>query len=250
MKINYNFIIEPIDKSKRKTRLNGAPKIIIYTHQGLGDQIECNGLIRSFLNKYEQIFIFAKSHYFDMVKYMYRDEEKIQVLSICHGLKPEGKDCASYYMNVDKNNFDYLVVGHGDYGKGRGKNCSQIFYDIVNVPYENKIKNFFYKREEKEEDRVFKKLNPNNEEYIFVHDDPQRGFNLNVKSKKLIIRNDKSENIFYMRKILENASEIHCMNSSILCFMEQLETKAKLFHYPIRGSSKGLFKQWETVKIK
>ena len=91
MKNNFQFI-EPFDKSKTRTRINGASKIIIYTHQGLGDQIECNGLIRSFLDKYEQIFIFAKSQYFKMVEYMYRDEKKIEVLSICNTRQNEGVD--------------------------------------------------------------------------------------------------------------------------------------------------------------
>ena len=50
-----------------------------------------------------------------------------------------------------------------------------------------------------------------------------------------------------MRKILENASEIYCTNSSIFCFIEQLETTSNLYHSNMRGHSKGQFKQWKSI---
>jgi hypothetical protein len=255
---NKRHLTQPVDQTKSSVRVNGAPNIIIYAHQGLGDQIDCNGLTRSFLDTHKTVFIFAKRQYIKMVEYMYRDTSRIQILPIYHTKYEaphgtefnEGRDTASYYMNVSKDNFDYLPVGFHYYGSVMGQSCSERFYNIAKIPYEYKISRFFYEREEKEEQRVFEKLNPENEEYIFVHDDPERGMKLNIKSNKKIIKNDKSENIFYMRKILENASEIHCMNSAIFCLIEHIDTTKNLYHYPVRGHSNGQFKTklWKTVK--
>ena len=235
------------------TRINGNPEIAIWVHQGMGDQIECNGLIRSYLDKYLRIFVFAKPPYIDMIKYMYRDTSRIEVLPTVRGSGPKTPDqpeVISSQLKLYKNqNIDWLTVGYQYYNdrKFRGENCNQIFYNIAGVPYEDKVPRFFYKREIKEEERVYQKLNPQNEDYIFVHDDPERGFYINIKSDKKIIKNDKSENIFYMRKILEKASEIHCMNSAIYCWIEYIETTDNLYHYPLRSHGRGQLKKWKSV---
>jgi plasmid rolling circle replication initiator protein Rep len=60
---------------------------------------------------------------------------------------------------------------------------------------------------------------------MFVHDEPSLGYNItkieNPNNLK-IIKNDTTESIFNMIGIMENASEIHCMESSIRCLIDHL----------------------------
>ena len=79
-----------------------------------------------------------------------------------------------------------------------------------------------------------------NEKYIFIHDDPSRKIFLKNtyfdKRIKKIIRNNIKENIFNYGQILENATEIHIMESSIRQILEVLNIKTKkLFLYKGRG---------------
>jgi hypothetical protein len=90
----------------------------------------------------------------------------------------------------------------------------------------------------KEESRVFDKLNPNHEEYIFVHDDPNRNHRLNMDLVKelvgkdiKVIRNDPSESIFFYPMILQNAKQIHMMESSFRCLIEGIPTEGTEFYF-------------------
>ena len=55
--------------------------IVIHHHLGLGDHIDCNGMVRYFADLYEgdTIHTFAKKQYFDMIEWMYRDDDQIKV---------------------------------------------------------------------------------------------------------------------------------------------------------------------------
>jgi hypothetical protein len=233
-------------------------QIGIYHHVGLGDSIECNAIVRQYANLYDKVFVFAKYIYTDTIKYMYRDLKNIEIVSIANSNPQERMDVDLFFkknLYVEK-----IIIGHEDYSKfyeyynQKGYSCSEAFYDLAKIDYKNKYNNFFVKRNNDEEDRVFKKLNPKNEKYIFVHDDPSRGFEIKINSSYKIIKNDISENIFYMLKILENAEEIHCMSSSVLCLIDCLSEKIqfkKLFlHSSVRSVFAGpnsISNQWKKI---
>ena len=93
---------------------------------------------------------------------------------------------------------------------------------------------------------------------MFVHDDPSRGLVITEKqvgSDFPIVRNDMSENIFHFGKLLENAKEVHLMESSIRCMIESLDTDdVRLVFYSFRGGPSyskekkkwsGTSKNWE-----
>jgi hypothetical protein len=73
-------------------------------------------------------------------------------------------------------------------------------------------------------------LNPNEEKYIFVHDDASRGFSIDmdrIKTDHKIIMNDKRFNVFDYITLLENAEEVHFMQSSfkeLMCSYEMKKT--------------------------
>jgi hypothetical protein len=88
--------------------------IVIHHHLGLGDHIDCNGMVRYFADLYEDdvIHTFAKEQYFDMIEWMYRDEEQIKVHKI------QGNEYAGVYNFMKENDFsseDLYIVGHGNY---------------------------------------------------------------------------------------------------------------------------------------
>ena len=123
---------------------------------------------------------------------------------------------------------------------------------------------FSFKRDEKEENRLLKKLNPNNEPFLFLHDDPERDIcsgplkgqpcvidRTYIKNKDLkIITNDNSENIFHFAKILENAEEIHSMESSFKSLIEFLDTTTESYYHDFRNQPLGNYriKDWEIIK--
>ena len=261
-----NFVGKPIEIKKKKPRVKKeAPtpppepvkktNLFVYHHLGLGDHLDCNGMIRYFLEKldYETITVFSKSNYFDMIKFMYRDEPRIKVVKI--DKNKEREEVQRVVNGPESSISDLLTIGHGTYhDRDETKNCWELFYDQVNVPYSVRKKYFKLQRDVKEENRVFKKLNPKNKPYIFVHEDKDRGFELNrkhfLKKRLHVIENDISENIFYFIKILKNAQEIHAMESSFKTLIDLYCKQENLFFHDFRGHPLGKRsnKNWKTVK--
>ena len=217
-------------------------KLFIHHHLGLGDHLDCNGMVRYILEKgdMDRVCVFSKSNYFDMIDYMYRETEDIEVIKIS-----KEDEYGDVKRVVDENGGRLLVVGHQYYpGKqaelSQNKNCWEFFYEQIQVPYSVRYEYFQVERDEEEEQRVFDKLNPDNEPYIFIHEDADRGFLLNrehfIDKNLKVIENDVTENIFHFTKILEDAQEIHCMESSFKTLIDFYCKQDNIFYHDIRES--------------
>ena len=259
--------------------------LYIHQHSRLGDMILCNGLIRVLSRKYSNYYlnIFCRSKHIDLIKFMYRDQEKIKLIPLNENptlknekllIKYEGKFIENY---IKKNNIKkqkLITVGFENYHKTKNLNpdkkrpwpCDIVFYKQFNIPFKKRFTETYWERNKSAEKKLYKKLIKKNEKYIFVHDDPNRNIFINKKffnkNIKKIIRNNIKENIFDYGYILEKASEIHIMESSIRQIIEVLKIKTKkLFLYKGRGGEHdidlyndklkkfvGTSKKWQTIK--
>ena len=217
-------------------------RLYIHHHLGLGDHLDCNGMVRYILehSDHDQVYVFSKSNYFSMIEYMYRDTDKIQVIEIS-----KDDEYGDVQRAVEKTGGRLLVIGHQFYpGKqaelSQNKNCWEFFYEQVQIPYDVRYNYFKVERDPAEEERVFNKLNPNNEPYIFIHEDAARGFLLDrdhfLDRGLKVIENDVTENIFHFTKILEEAQEIHCMESSFKTLIDFYCEQDNIFYHDIRES--------------
>ena len=109
------------------------------------------------------------------------------------------------------------------------------FYKQFGLPFDYRFKKSFWKRNYVDEKKLFKKLVGKNKNYIFIHDDPKR--NINIDTAKIqnnfhIIKNNEKNLIFDYGLIIENAKEIHLIESSFRQLTETLRVKSKkLFLY-------------------
>lgn len=224
------------------TQKNKNTSICIFHHLGLGDTIECNGMIRHYTEKYDFVDIFSYFHNYDNVKKMFSDNKKIRIHKI--NFDKEGQEVKKF---LSKYLGEVIVPGHESYFNNLNyyhKNkmsCGEAFYKIANISFEYRNKKFFLKRNIENEKILYKKINPENEKFIFVHDDPSRSLIINkndYRSDLKIIKNNPDYNIFDLIYTLENAEEIHCMPSSILCLIDCLTELCnfnKLFLHNIRN---------------
>ena len=259
--------------------------IYVHQHSRLGDMILCNGLIRILSKKYSNfcLNIFCRSGHINLIKFMYRDHKKIKLIPLNESpqlknekllIKYEGKFIENYIKKNNIKKHELITIGFENYHKTKNMNpdkkrpwpCDIVFYKQFNIPFKKRFTETYWKRNKLVEKKLYKKLIKKNEKYIFVHDDPNRNIFINDKffdkSIKKIIRNDIKENIFNYGYLLENASEIHIMESSIRQIIEVLKIKTKkLYLYKGRGGEHdidlynnkikkfvGTSKKWQTVK--
>ena len=207
--------------------------MIVVTHQGLGDHIICNGLMRVLAKEYGKIQIptsidFAGRNRVKLIEYMYRDDPNIEIIPVQdpHIYDPRfyiGKyldDLIETYGSwIDSN--DYMLLGYRDDFwalQGGPMTFDQGFYHLANIDYNKRFEEFYIQRDLEEEERIYNSLVNEDEEYIFIHDDPSRELHIDrekIRKDLKIIENDSSINFFNYRKLFENATELHLMQSGI-----------------------------------
>jgi hypothetical protein len=195
--------------------------IYIYHHLGLGDHIICNGLVRYFQEIYGNISVFCKLQNIQNVKYMYRDNQKISVFGV--------NDDVDVVKFINENNLqnDSIIVGFGNLGVVSHSKFDEGFYKTVNLPFEYRFSKFYLERNLEKEKKIFDEINPSNEKYIFVH-----GVDLSKVRKDLkIISNPTNYGLFDLMYLIENAEEVHVMESSIKNLINSFEIKKPKFFY-------------------
>ena len=215
--------------------------IFLYQHLGLGDMISNNGLVRYLVElnpKINSFYIFCKKMHADSIRFMFRDLKKIKIINISNNPKYEKKEIERY-LKKEKSNYEMIKIGHDFYHstnklnpdfKANPWHCTVNFYKQFGLPYNYRFEKTFWKRNYKSEKNLFKKLVGKEKKFIFVHDDIKRGLVINtnkLEKKFKIVRNDSNNLIFDYGLILENANELHLIESSFRQLIETLNIKSK-----------------------
>lgn len=210
----------------------------IYHHLGLGDHIICNAIVRHYKKSYEKLYVFCKPHNFENVSYMYKDDKNIIILPI-----GEDNDVNIY---ISKNNLEDKVIRIGFEYVSRCNLSSfdECFYTSIGLNFDDRFTGFLFVRDIEKEKEIYNKLNPQNHPYIFTHGGIDKS---KIRQDLKIIENPLEYNIFDLLYLVENADEVHLMESSIKCLVNSYKmTKPKFFyHRYVRGygdflNSKGL----------
>ena len=194
------------------------PRLLVKHHMGMGDHIVHNGMVRKIAQDYPeyQICLGTKSHYWENVKYMYRDNPQISVINV-------GDDEGLHRMcHFEK--FDKIISSH--FADGNPYHY-EIFYDdafykLVNMDPEIKKKYFYLDRDSNLENKIYDELVTSQGitgEYLFVHE--KRDYNVLIDRNRLepntpVVVADPKYGIFELLKVIENAKSVHVISS---CFL-------------------------------
>jgi hypothetical protein len=186
----------------------------IYHHMGLGDHFTCNGLVRHYYKQFNKIYLFCYKHFEDNIKFMYRDLPNLQTIGL-------GSDIEVDEYILKNNLFNQLIkIG---FDKSRSlqhqvETFDEGFYLAENLPFSIRFDEYFVERNMDKEMELYKTLNPTDEDFIFVHEDPERGMFLDksrIRQDLKIIGNDKKFLIFDYIYLLSKSKEVHVMQSSL-----------------------------------
>jgi hypothetical protein len=153
----------------------------------------------------------------------------------------------SYKKYYDTNNDNLKgYINKLYYGKDKITEYPLIFFNELNLPYDIRYTNFKVNRNYIIENEIYVKLiNILGYKYNIIIDDEKRNFNINIKYIKnnypnfrlgnnsinldKELENIKTDNIFNYIKILENAQEIHTIDSSIVLLIDALNLNVKTY---------------------
>tara|TARA_B100000575_G_C23014974_1_gene584550 strand:+ start:176 stop:1003 length:828 start_codon:yes stop_codon:yes gene_type:complete len=252
--------------------------IYIIPHQGLGDILCTNGLIRHLIEinpDAKRYYLFCMNMHVKTAKFQFRDLKKLKIISISNNEKNEKKEIETY-IKKQKKEYEIIKIGHDFYNASLNLNpykknypwhCCVAFYKQFGLPYKVRFQKTYWKRDLKREKKLFQKLTKNKKNYVFVHDDKKRGINIDtskINKNYSIIRNNNDYLVFDYGLILENAKELHLMESSFRQLTETLKIKTKkLFLYkddredysmPLYNKEikkfVGTSKMWKEIKVR
>ena len=206
-------------------------KTIVH-HLGLGDQIMLNGMVRHFAET-DDVVIFAKRCHEESVRFMYRDiQDKVEILlvdsthprEIWSRVKGDVIPLATYGM--DDKSWAFMTQGDGSVMT----NWAHGVYIQAGINPKYMYSKFKVVRDKSKEFTIDK------DHYIFVHDDSERDQVIDVSTDKFVYKPQSKvldsrheffqcerPNIFEYISVIENADEVHCMNSSYSWMVELMK---------------------------
>ena len=223
-------------------------EIVLHHHLGLGDHIICNGLVNQISHVLDMVHLPVKTHYYEMIKFLYRENNKVKLFQVSNN--DSGNDVLDY---AKVNNKKILRIG---FELVKNNPFNSWFYEQIGYPYEYSFKYFYIPTADNEENELKEYLlnyyKIDDSDYVIVHNESHEGkYNLkSINSSKIIYMTKESDlfnNMLLCRKLIINAKEIHCINSSFLHLVDRIKTDANLYYHNIRNSKFTLDEKWNVV---
>ena len=212
-------------------------KSILYFHQGWTDIINCLALINYYCDLYDKIYLIMRDDAKELIDFYTNNIKNIEILyEEKKNIDSNGiQFVINKYNNIDLQNCNFLGIGGHDNSRKDNynnkfryiDNCFvKGFYESYNIPYIIRINNFVFTRNyELEENIYINFINKYGKDYILYHEVID-----NYDKNKIIVNLNGISNIFFdYIKVLENANEIHLLDSMWGAFIYQLDAKYKLF---------------------
>lgn len=222
----------------------------IYHHLGMGDTIICNAIINQYSTKFEKLFIFCKPHFYESVTFLYRTNPKVVIIPA------DDSQSKTIFQSIQT---EYkLLLGFDELEKTQVKynlNFDEAFYKIAGLSFDNRFDQFKLERDNQREEKMFNILNVKKGEYIFLHEDNTRLFRIkreHIKNKQLPIlwpNPTLTGNIFDYCSIIENAAEVHVIDSSFKNLCETLDIKTNDLFYHCYFRNRNMTKSRKNWKI-
>ena len=213
----------------------------IYSHLGLGDHIICNGLYRELIKTNDEYTLFVKKHNIDTVSFMISDLMNVKINSV-----NSDEDVNIFLKGIDEN--DVIKIGFVNFPVLGAKDFDDSFYIQHNIPFEKRWSSFKCHRDSGLEKVLFDKFGVKENEYVFVHDDKNRGYEIDesyIINKELpIIRPilGLTNNSFDYCYLMENSKESHFIDSSFRLIFDSLQLRNDnlFFHINLKNGIKDI----------
>ena len=211
---------------------------ILYFHQGWTDIINCLSLINYYSNTYEKIYLIMREDAKELVDFY---KKNIRNLHIFYEKKNNiNENGIQFVINkyrdeyIDLQFCDFLAIGEHDTARkdiyqSKFRYIDNCFvkglYESYNIPYMERINSFNISRNHELEKETYNKfVKTHGDKYILYHEVIE---NNNIEK---IVNLNKISNIYFdYIKILENAIEIHLLDSSWAAICYLLDAKYNIF---------------------
>lgn len=185
---------------------------------------------------------------------MYSENKNLNLLSVNPvGINDAHEEVEKFALKM---NLQILKIGFKA-EKKINKPFYKSFYKQLGIPYRYSYSYFYIPDNFNLEDKIFNHLlsyfGIKDEKFGVFHNEASDNiFDLDINSNLPLVnlsqKYDLFNNIFLYKKILYEADEIHCINSSFSHFIDRVNTKGVLYYHDVRGSRLKFKKKWKNIK--
>jgi hypothetical protein len=218
-------------------------RIVVHHHLGLGDHFICNGLVNHLAESNEVVYLACKQASYRTVACLYREKPTITVFPV----RDEFTDVAAFARRVGA---PLLRVGFEHCDRSR---FDESFYEQLGIPFIYRYSKFRLPAVIPDEDAL-RASAPSDRPFRVVHREASHGrYVLRIDSQMPAIDicgrrvGDGFDNLLAYRRLIEEATEIHCINSSVLHLVDSLDTPGRLFYHDVRPRCFHIRRPWTTV---
>lgn len=192
-------------------------KIFVKTHLGMGDNIVHNGMIRKIAqdNPDCQIYTAAKEHNFKNVEFMFRDNDKITVISV--------NGDSGMAVHLRDTQYDKIITTHfaDNNSLSYERYFDDAFYMLASMDPKIKTEYFHIDRDYDKENEIYDELVTKNgiTDYVFVHEKSEDRILIDrnrLEPNLPVIIADRKYGMFDLLKVIENAKSVNVVSSSFL----------------------------------
>jgi hypothetical protein len=212
--------------------------LTILHHLGLGDAIMLNGMIRHFAEK-QDVCIFIQKQHEDSVRFMYRDLDNIKIKLVnttnAREMWSQIEGTALPLATYELPDNAWRVVTSGPLSIMF--NWAHSIYIQAGIPPKYMYSKFKVVRDRESE------IKYEHGDYVFVHDDESRGMKINIPDADVYrVTHDRlknNSNIFDYLTVIENAKEVHCMDSCYAWMINMMEIgnpSKNFLHLNVKGN--------------
>jgi hypothetical protein len=157
---------------------------------------------------------------------MIKDLNNISIKSV-----NDDSEVISYLTDNNISRESIILIGFCQIPLPGAKDFDDSFYIQHNLPFEKRWSSFKCDRDIESEKNIFDKFNVKEGEYVFIHDDKSRGYEIDesyIVNKELpIIRPiiGLTKNSFDYCYLMENSKESHFIDSSFRLIFDSLQLR-------------------------
>lgn len=197
---------------------------LLLWHIGLGDALICNGLVRALHARRGQVTLPILPKYQKTIEWMFGDLPGVKLLPLI-GFDELTNDLGlrRRHLRGVINLADYNEIAIGLLNNAHGlwqgsRTFDRGFYDQAGVPFSHKWSHFVHRKHPHQ-------ITPPSEPYVFVHMDASRKYVFEPRFDRTRYRvvtnlDHQVDNLFQWQDVLEQAQEIHVMESAFSNWLE------------------------------
>jgi len=255
-------------------------KGFLHFHQGWTDIINCLPLIRYYSKIYDELVVLNKLDAKHIIDFFCKDIENVKPIYLSREVLDEESNGRIHLLGyLTSNNilnileYDLLIHGFPDHYRvdkyksiypSRFNTCHfvQGFYTHYQIPYETRINMFEFTRDMESENKYYEDfVSKNGNNYALYHDDPSRNMGVSLPISKnpkytYVNLHGIADNIFNTIKIIENAKEIHLVDSVWASFCYMVDCRYRTFKdinvylYPLINRPGGCLQFTPNLRLK